>query len=129
MNEVPTFTWLIEKVVKVTDGDTIRANISRMTPIDNEFDAEIKTHRQDKGTAIRLIIVDTPERGRTGYDEAKQTLAIWLTEHEKTGLMVTTYASAGWDRLLGDVYAMDDVHDTATQHMLQSGYVPYVQGQ
>ena len=58
-------------LVSVTDGDTIRARISRDFVINHDL-ALTMYSTNSKGTAIRLIILDTPERGQAGHKEAKE---------------------------------------------------------
>lgn len=74
---------------------------------------------------VRLITVDTPERGEPFYKTATAQLYAWLSLH--TGrLRVEVYQSAGWDRDLADVYVAGDRGNTATQAMLRAGWPVYV---
>lgn len=120
------FDCRVHYVVSVTDGDTIRAVI--------ETDPELvspartmttKTRDLIKGEPLRLINLQTPERGEEGWREARAALSMWLARYVGQ-LRVATYESAGWDRLLGDVYVDGDRGNTATQYMLLNGWEPYV---
>ena len=119
-----THDWKITQVISITDGDTVRLHLVRTSDLDNEFDMDIRTKRERRGIAIRLIILDTPEKGQVGYLDAKANLGKWL-DLRATHLRVETYASAGWDRLLGDIYVEGSRGDTATQYMLQAGWNVY----
>jgi endonuclease YncB( thermonuclease family) len=73
--------------------------------------------------AIRLVWVDTPERGEDGYKQADADLDEWLIEHA-AGLRVVCYESAGWDRLLGDLLDADG--NSASQWLMTDrGWPPY----
>jgi endonuclease YncB( thermonuclease family) len=116
----------VEKIVKVTDGDTIRAVLcSDEMVVSITKTMRVRTRDAVKGEPLRLIIVNTPERGQPGYAEATADLKAWLQEHEGR-LRCTTYESAGWDRTLADLYVEGDRGNTATQHLLLLGWPAYV---
>lgn len=113
--------WEIFRVVSVTDGDTLRALRSRVVDMDGKrwrlSDAE------EKGIAIRLSWLDTPERGEVGWSAARTDLQTWITAH-LVGLQVVIFGSAGWDRLLGDVQSLDG--ESASQWMMsERGWLPF----
>lgn len=108
----------------VTDGDTIRAHLQRELSVINGW--ALTVHSTDtRGVPLRLTIIDTPERGQPGYQEAKADLTAWLSSHLGR-LRCETYESGGWDRLLADIYVDGDRGNTATQHLMQLGWDPYV---
>ncbi len=113
---------------RAVDGDTVAGYLTQAPrPLGYGLMHTIYTG-DDDGPAprsIRLIIVDTPERGQPGWREAKRFVAKWLTWRWDTHLMVDTYESGGWDRLMGDVYRADDRGDTLTQALLREGYGTY----
>ena len=80
-------------VTNVVDGDTIDVTI----------DLGFKIFTKQR---IRLNGIDTPERGKPGFDEAKQ----WVTNRllGKDITLVTTKVSK-WGYFLGDVY-IDQQH-------------------
>lgn len=123
--------WQVERIVRVVDGDTVRLIRRRTTDLgDLEL---IARDRHDDGVSVRLINLDTPERGRTGYADALWDLHGWLTSVNADGtlpnLRVITYPGGGFDRLLGDIYVEGDIGNTASQHMLRDrGWAPYVRG-
>ncbi len=123
-----THDWLISQVVSVTDGDTVRLHLVReaVESLDETWEQArtTRTHHP-RGVAVRLVTLDTPERGDVGYVEARTDVARWLLAHQEN-LRCQTYGSAGWDRLLGDVYVTTDRGDTLTQHMLRQGWDPYL---
>jgi len=127
---IPATTWRLGYVRDV-DGDTIRAVLQRHVPLAPGYvDTITSGHVDEHGemvpdtVSLRLIILDTPERGRVGYREATAQAAAWLLEHAD-GLMADTYESGGWDRLLADVYPIGKRGETLTQHMLQAGWDIY----
>jgi endonuclease YncB( thermonuclease family) len=130
MEDVVTYDWKIDRVVSVTDGDTLRAQISRVTAVTNDFEAVFRT-KGARGVSLRLIIVDTPEvKDKERWARAKFELTDWVIKHtgeRSPGLRVQTYESGGWDRLLADVYVEGDRGNTLTQYMLQRGWPPYIE--
>jgi endonuclease YncB( thermonuclease family) len=115
--------WRINTIAKITDGDTLRAIRSRTTNLDGRnytlTDADLD------GTPIRLAWVNTPERGKPGYTEARNDLAEWVYNALRHGpLRVICYESAGWDRLLGDL--IDSNGESASQWMMRDrGWAAY----
>lgn len=118
-----THDWKITAVTKVTDGDTIRVHYTRTVDLYPGLAAEL--HDVDAptgppGKPIRLIIIDPVEKGDPQYKFWGAKLAGWLMQHQGH-LRVETQESAGWDRLLGDVYVEGERGNTATQFMLSQG--------
>ena len=127
--------WQVERVVRVVDGDTVRLVRRREgdpTPLADGLAVTITVRdTEDDGKSIRLVNLDTPERGETGYLQARDDLARWLAHNADYGLdlRVITYPGGGFDRLLGDIYVEGDIGNTASQHMLRDrGWSPYVRG-
>lgn len=114
-----------------TDGDTVRARRSRTVQV---ADGLIARYYDDpdqlpKGLPIRVINLDTPERGDPRYAQELIDANSWL-EEAGDRLMVSTWGTqGGFDRLLGDFWIDGDRNNTLTSHMLQLGYDPYVEGQ
>ena len=80
--------FITGNVTKVIDGDTL--------------DIETKDR-------IRLAIIDTPERGQLGYEEAKQ----WTTDHclGKNAIVdVDDAQPLTYGRIVGLVYCGDDAY-------------------
>lgn len=125
--------WAIDRVVSVTDGDTVRLVRSRSLGISDGLET-FQCDSEPKGVAIRLVNLDTPERGEPGYTEARDDLDAWLSDPAwlaawRTDLRVITYPGGGFDRLLGDIYMAGDIGNTASQYMLRErGWLPYVKG-
>lgn len=115
--------WAAE-VVSVTDGDTLRLHLRRTVPLVPGWRQVVEDDDPD-GQPVRLVILDTPERGDPGWRLARADLAAWIAA--RVGMLrCETYESAGWDRLLGDLYVDGRRGDTATQHMLQLGWPSYL---
>lgn len=134
----PTPTdWEVEGVVRVVDGDTVRIIREQTEVIDGleQITRDVADPDNDgdvDGVSVRLVNLDTPERGEPGYSEAKADLASWLTAHAETMRVRTYGATGGFDRLLGDFYVPGpngDI-DSASQWMMRErGWLPYVKGQ
>ncbi len=128
---IPGTTWCLTHP-RAVDGDTIRGTLRRTEYLAGGFAHDVYSARWVDGawmpwtTSMRLIVVDTPERGEPGYVEASQDVARWLALHPE--LEVETYETAGWDRLLADVYPVGDRGGTLTQHLLQLGWPIYSRG-
>lgn len=120
--------WTVARVTSITDGDTIRVQRSRTVEIDGRHyqltDADYRT-----GVSIRLVWLDTPERGdHPGWERARDDLKAWISQHwpdYERPLRVICYESAGWDRLLGDLIDADG--NSASQWMMtERNWPPYV---
>jgi endonuclease YncB( thermonuclease family) len=139
----PGTDWQVTAVAKVTDGDSLRLFRRRVfedscVPVADGLRLQQRACIEDdpeqspNGVAIRLITLDTPERGQPGYAEAREDVATWLLAHEGR-LRVETWPGGGFDRLLGDVYVEGDRSDSLSQWMLRYGnhglgWDPYVAG-
>lgn len=133
MSEAPEGThWTVDRVTKVVDGDTVRVHRSRKLAYLDGIEILARDATPDGvipyGVPVRLVNLDTPERGEAGYEQAREDLREWLMENLPV-LRVITYPGGGFDRLLGDIYVAGDIGNTATQHMLRDkGWPPYVRG-
>ena len=107
--------WQIVRVVKVVDGDTVAFEVSRV--LDDDGEREI--FERVRSMKVRLVTLDTPERGEVGWPEARADVAYWLSVGGP--LRVETYGRDAFGRHLGDVYVTGDRGDTLTQHMLTVG--------
>lgn len=107
--------WQIDHVVSVTDGDTIRAMLSRDEPLDNGLRHKVYTENP-KGDPLRLVHLDTPERGQTGYYEARDDVRFWLDAHP--WLRVATPYKDSLSRRVADIYVAGDRADTLSQWMV-----------
>ncbi len=123
-------TWRLSHP-RAVDGDSLRGHLAREEHIGSGFAALIfSASLQDDGSTVpatallRLVIIDTPERGDPRWREARDEAAAWLAAHPD--LSVDTYESAGMDRLLADVYPTGRRGDTLTQHLLRAGWDPWV---
>jgi endonuclease YncB( thermonuclease family) len=121
--------WDVAGVVSVTDGDTLRLIRSRRVVLDGRAYHVID---DAKGVAVRLVWVDTPERGdHPGWENARADLTAWLHGHAGPFRVYCYDTSAGWDRLLGDLIDADG--NSASQWLMTEGnggvgWPPYVKG-
>jgi endonuclease YncB( thermonuclease family) len=128
--------WDVEAVTKISDGDTIRARRTRVVDLDGRHFRQ--TDANPDGTpgdvSLRLAWVNTPERGKDGWAQAKADLAGWLADRTLPGgdgqkwpqgdLHVVCYQSAGWDRILADL--IDANGQSASQWLMADrGWPPY----
>lgn len=126
--EVSTTMWIVKSVqknildVRRGDGDTVwllRSTIQRLG--DRDFYVQDVDYM-----SVRLVWVNTPERGKPGYRAACDELTEWLDRAMAMGtLRVYIYdGGAGWDRLLGDV--VNARGESASQHMMiERGWPAY----
>ncbi len=120
--------WAVDRVVTVTDGDTLRLIRRRTLTIDSDLACDVYD-ANPRGVPVRLVTVDTPERGQAGYADATRDVTAWLELHAGR-VRVETWPGGGFDRLLGDLYVAGDRSDTLTQWMLRDrGWLPYVRGE
>lgn len=122
--------WNLLSLDHVVDGDTIKLSRWRSELIDQQLEQIIVDR---KPISIRLLWVDTPERGdHPGYENAKRDLSTWIQDALDRGpVQLVTYESGGWDRVLGDVIAADG--ESVSQYMLMhansgQGWPPYKKG-
>lgn len=115
--------WLAT-VVKVIDGDSAKLQLTRGSKLAPGWSQVISS---DGPVSIRLIIVDTPERGEAGWVVATGDTSDWLELH-KYNLMCETLYLDNFGRLLGDIYEGGNRGNTLSQYLLKKGYPPYVKG-
>jgi endonuclease YncB( thermonuclease family) len=129
VTDVEALTWSVSSVHHVVDGDTLHLYRRRTVVLDQQLAQDIYDRVPQ---SIRLVWVDTPERGvHPGWEQARADLTGWIKQAQARGpLTVITYASGGWDRLLGDVLDVDG--GSASQWLLTGGNAgkgwPYYQG-
>lgn len=93
--------------VNVVDGDTVDL------VIDKGFN-DTTTRR------IRLVGIDTPERGQTGYQEAKDFVVSLILEKD---CYLQSYKSEAFGRWLGEIfYEQDGEILSLNQSLLDFGY-------
>jgi hypothetical protein len=118
--------WTVVRVVRVTDGDTLR--VIRTRSIDLDGRRYRITDDEPDGVAIRLVWVNTPERGTgPGWAAARADLTKWLADVITAAagdLRVICYESGGWDRIMGDL--LDGAGASASQWLMTvRGWPPY----
>lgn len=127
MTAAPSVIYVVDQA-RAVDGDTVAGHINDDRPLgyglrSRTYSGDV--HGEPAEASIRLIRLDTPERGQPGYREAKADAAAWLGERAGR-LRVEVLGAGGLGRLLGDVYAAADRGDTLTQHMLRLGWDPWL---
>lgn len=127
------YDWAVEEVVHVVDGDTVDVVLSRVVGELDGFDLVARSHGK---TRLRLVHLDTPERGKAGYNQATQELADWLsTASSWAGLRVATQVKPdAFGRLLADIYSAADRAATASDFMVRdanhgAGWPVWIKGQ
>lgn len=127
-------TWRFQ-LDRVVDGDTVRGFLERDVELLPGYVATVRSGKLgDDGwvpqsTLVRLVNLDTPERGEEGYARARGALAEWFARDDGErwrDLLLDDYGSAGFDRILGDLYVDGERGDTASQHMLRAGWEPWL---
>ncbi|NJI00057.1 nuclease [Staphylococcus hyicus] len=96
------------KVLRVIDGDTLEMRI----------DLGFHTHTVRK---VRLLGVDTPERGKPGYNEAKAFTTQVVLDND---VYVQTYQSDVFGRYLADVwYRVGDDEYRLSHELTVRGFI------
>lgn len=100
-------------VESVGDGDTLTAVL----------DMGADTFRRCR---LRLVVVDTPERGQPGWTEARDFTAAWCQAHAPTLTVNLQLTRTGrlWEtfgRLMADVYDLR-TGATLSSALLESGH-------
>lgn len=137
----PGTDWAINGFT-VTDGDTIRAFLDTERQIEPETELgdlllsrveRARTNRavRPRGVGLRLITVNTPELSGPRADPvraraAMADLSAWLDRWKR--LRCETWPGGGFERLLADVYVDGRRDLTASEHLLQLGWPPFLGG-
>lgn len=103
------------KLNRVVDGDTVDVSL------DLGFNARINMR-------LRILGIDSPERGQPGFEEATQFLWDWFLNAELADpewrCIVHTVRKDSFGRWLADIYAPDGT--SVAEVMLHTGHaVPY----
>lgn len=122
--------WDVDEVASVTDGDTLRVYRSRLDQLGDDWYriTEVDPATGDpRSTPIRLVWLDTPEKKKPGWAQARADLQWWVGLRGVEQLRVICYESAGWDRILGDL--IDESGNSASQWMMRErGWPLYERG-
>lgn len=96
------------KVLRVIDGDTLVIDL----------DMGFETHTIKR---VRLLGVDTPERGKPGYNEAKAFTTQVVLDND---VYVQTYQSDVFGRYLADVwYRVGDDEYRLSHELIVRGFI------
>jgi endonuclease YncB( thermonuclease family) len=136
VTDYPGRAWTVDRIASITDGDTVRVYRSRVTQLGDDWYriADANPDGTPRSVPLRLAWVDTPERGKPGWADAKADLVQWLAERtlptpadpnfDGIPLTVVCYESAGWDRILADLRDADG--NSASQWLMADrGWPPY----
>jgi endonuclease YncB( thermonuclease family) len=105
--------WTVLSVARVIDGDTVVLTRSREVGV---ADGLRITATDIKPMPVRLVHLDTPERGEVGWADAKADLERWVAEH-LGALILHDAGRDNFGRLLGDLKTPDG--DSASLHMIR----------
>lgn len=100
----------IEELYSITDGDTVRAFLTRTEPHD---EISLRTIRTDRGVlphgvSLRLVYVQCPDYpDKVGKAAAKADTEWWFTTNSQHRMRVRTWYGGGFGRYLADVYFTD----------------------
>lgn len=115
-------SWTLFEECEIGDGTLLQEWKLRVIADDPE--------ELPDGIAVRLVNLDTPERGEPGYREASDEVWAWIMGRRDRLRCITYDAGGGFDRLLVDLYVLcpdgRTVEETASQWMLKRGWLPYV---
>lgn len=111
----------VTTITKVTDGDTVHLT-RQFAEIVTDWTLTLTVDRYP--VDCRLVIVNTPERGKPGWGEAKQDTTEWLYQHSGF-LRARTYGEDDFGRLLTDIYDVE-TGDSLSAFLIQQGWPPYV---
>lgn len=92
------YRYRVDRVVRVVDGDTVDLVLAR--------DVDVGFHVTVHATVlqrVRLLDVDTPERGRPGWADAGAYVREWLAAVPAAALEVETSKSDSFGRYLAVV--------------------------
>jgi endonuclease YncB( thermonuclease family) len=112
-----SFDYAVVRVLRVLDGDTL----------DAVLDLGLGVSLTER---LRVLGVDTPERGKPGAVEATRYTTTWLTiAHIKGGLRVATHKTDSFGRYLADAYDNTTGEHLADALIREGHAVPYTRAQ
>lgn len=100
----------ILELVEITDGDTVRAFLTRTEPYDEISYHTVATDPAvlPRGVALRLIYVQCPDYpDKVGKAAAKADTQWWFTINSQRQMRVRTWYGGGFGRYLADIYCLD----------------------
>ena len=130
----PSFTATVERVVSVTDGDTVRLDYSYW--IGERPGLVVEIHEFDptgrnQGVACRLVTLNTPEykKDKIGWAKARADVLAWIDTWLEHGFEMEVWLDGrgGFGRPLVDLYVCGARDLTLSQHMLKLGWLPYLE--
>lgn len=117
-----TKPWTVVSIDRVIDGDTVRLTRQRDVA---EVDGLTLSARDTRPVSVRLVHVDTPERGEEGWAYARDDLQRWLGRWSASEYTLHDAGRDNFGRVLGDLHAPDG--DSATLHMVQTGWPTWME--
>jgi endonuclease YncB( thermonuclease family) len=125
---VTVTVWQVDRIVRVIDGDSLRVVRSRLAQLGDDW-FHLRDADPFDGVPVRLLWVDTPERGRPGYVEARDDLQAWIAERSTSnavggGLRLVCHYRDAFGRLLADLQDVEG--NSASQWLMaERGWPPY----
>lgn len=110
-SERPPTTWTVLSVARVVDGDTVMLTRTREVGV---VDGLRVTATDVEPVRVRLVHVDTPERGEQGWADARDDLVAWTRSRS---LMLRDAGVDPFGRRLGDL--VDAFGETASVHLVR----------
>lgn len=103
-------------ITKVIDGDSLRLIRTRTI---GEADGLRIDATDTAPVAVRLVHLDTPERGEDGWAQAHDDLADWIYARPMYARPLVLHVAGrdNFGRILGDLRTPDG--DSATLHMIR----------
>lgn len=123
-----TTTWQVDRIPRVIDGDSLRVVRSRPMQLGDDW-FHVRDLDPFEGLPVRLLWVNTPERGQPGYTEARDDLRAWIQARTLPGaaphLSLVCHYRDAFGRLLADLVDADG--QSASQWLMRDrGWAPYV---
>lgn len=105
------YDYKVVWVDRVVDGDTVDVTI----------DVGFRMTTQQR---IRVLGINTPERGQPRWAEAREFTLNWLLDRVGQ-LRIQTHKADSFGRYLGEIYLAGDLDHTLTAALLEAGYSKY----
>lgn len=96
--------WTVLSVARVIDGDSLILTRTRHVGTADGLRIDAT---DTNPVRVRLVHIDTPERGETGWGQAKADLETWVAAHERGPLTLHDAGRDNFGRILGDLHGMD----------------------
>lgn len=108
--------WKVLSLARVIDGDSVVLTRSRTIGVADGLRIDAT---DTAPVRVRLVHIDTPERGEEGWSQARDDLTLWINTHAYRvgGLVLHDAGRDAFGRVLGDLQTPDG--DSASLHMIR----------